>query len=399
MAEPTKADDATPSGADPAVTGVLNLNDPTLHYGRNEAMAAMRARRREKVLEDMDPESAKAFLEGAPAPEPAPAGDEDTDPEERKAEEERAKIEREAKEAEERERKAQASREQLERQTAVPKVLAGEDLEQIKVKIKVFGEEREVPVAELVRTAQKVEAADVYLEQAKGLKELLTAQQAAAKPTVAAAVPAAPVTAAPAEGQPQLVPEGVDAAVEEALELMFKGNTVDAKASLVKAIVAGAKPGAAPVIDDALIERKLREVTVKGELRRFAKTHADDIMAVPLRRIATDLALEKELESLGVKNLEDLAPEQVRDTLEKAGEAALAEFGIKRATPRPRASERAGSEANTLSDRRARKDLIDELPAAATRAGIMESAPKTPSDTIAAMKKARGQSNEPEARS
>jgi hypothetical protein len=398
MADTTQNADATKTGAsEVAKTGILDLNDPSVHYGRDQAMTAMRARRREKVVEDMEPAEAAAFLAGAGAIATSTSTtSEDDDPEAQRAEEERARLEREAAAAEARGETTQTTEargtdtSQIERQTTLPAVLAGDDIANVKVRIKVLGEERDVPLSEIVAAAQKTESADQYLAKAKTLLGDIDARLAA--------LPKAGETAKTTTGEAQpATTEALETAVGEALNLMFRGKEDEATKALSAAITKAAQPATQePINRDDLARSIASEIAKSSALRRFAKDHPE-IMSDRIRRYAADEFLNRELKELGVTTLEQLPADQIAEVVETAGNKVRDYFGLKKATTTTARSGASGTEATTLSDKRDRKKTIDELPSASTRAAITEPVPKSTSDKIADMARARGQLREPAA--
>lgn len=385
MPETTQSAPATPAGGvdEAARTGILDLNDPNVHYGRTEAMNAMRARRRQTALEDMAPADRASYE----ASQTAPAGttDEDTDPDAAAAEAERKRLEAVAASGETPEPEIEPVTSQIERQTALPTVLAGDDLAKVKVRIKVLGEERDVPLSELVADTQKIGAGDAYLAKAKDVLAEVDARLAAVSAAAAKGGTAPPAPAQPAK------PEDLRAAVGQALDHMFHGRESEAADGLVAAITA-AQPATA--IDRGAIVREVAvELAKSSALRRFAKDNPD-VMSDDIRRVVADRLLNRELKELGVSNLEQLPPDQIDEVVARAGVKTREYLGLK--PLRPGTPERTGREAPTsLSERKLRKDKIDELPAASVRAGVVEAPPRTTSDVIANMARARGQLRDP----
>jgi hypothetical protein len=346
----------------------------------------MRNRRRLEVQKDMTAEDRDAFIASSTTEPVDPNAAEDTDPEAVAAEAERKRLETAAA-GDEPVTPPTDSRSQIERQTALPIVLAGDDLKNTRVKMKVLGEERELTVAEVIAEAQKTASADQYLDKAKGLLAEVDRRLAALPPQGDNRVAGTTGVAQPASS------EAVETAVGEALDHLFQGREGEAKKSLTAAITAAAsQPGAMGVDRERLIRDLSNELARSSALRRFAKDNPD-IMTDRIRRFAADEFLNRELADLGVSNLEQVPAEQMDEVVQRAGQKTRTFLGLK--PVRPQQSGASGSEANTLSDRRARKATIDELPSAATRAGIVETPPKTTSDTINAMKRARGQLNDP----
>jgi len=322
---------------------VTDLNDPNARYTRDEAMKAMAARRRETVQNDMDPE---ALAEYNGEPETAPL---EVDPEK-----------------------------QLEAQT---RVLTDEDLAQTRVKMKVNGEEREVSIAEMRAIAQKTDAADKFLADAKRLQAEMQAQQDAwNRAHQQVQQQAAPVTPAT---PPADVVEKVRGAVKSGVEKMFAGDDAGAVDGLVEAVMSALPPATAqaPAIDVKEIARQVtQQVTIQGALRQFATDFAD-VMDDTERANYADRQLYI---AAGGQPLEALPPERVNAVLQEAGRMTRFKFGL----AEPKATVPATT---SREDKAARKARIDELPAASTRSVSTVPQPQTTADVISRMKTARGQ--------
>ena len=118
-----------------------------------------------------------------------------------------------------------------------------------KVRVKVDGEEREVALADLLRTYQVTTAADQRLQEAtRILNEAKARAQDAPEPQQA------PAPQAPVQGS-----EGLQAEIKTALEQLYEGNT-DAAAVMFSNVIkaAGGQP-VQPAISIDLIHEQLQE--------------------------------------------------------------------------------------------------------------------------------------------
>lgn len=259
---------------------------------------------------------------------------------------------------------------QVDRQVAEPVILADEDLSKYRVKVKVNGEERVVTLDEMRASAQKNDAADLYLAEAKQLLH----DAKTGKPADAATPPATPPTE-PTSTEP----DPADAVIDQ----LFAGNEAEAKRLLREAIKKAAPPAAAPVAPDVgkIVATVEQSIVVRSALRQFAKDHKE-IVGDPIARDVADRILSEITEG---KPLEAFSEERIGKILDETADRfskwTQAIAGVPATVPT----------ATTRDEKAARKETIDELPTAATRAASNVPLPKTPSDVIEAMKAARGQ--------
>lgn len=267
---------------------------------------------------------------------------------------------------------------QVERQSNEPLVLSDEDLGKYLVRTKVNGEEKMVPLDQLRATAQKTEAADRFLAEAKAI--LSDAKAKAAEAPVAPVAPTA---------TPEPVPTGPDP-FDVAVDSMFQGNDQDAKRNFREAVLKAVKDGVsamqptqvAPAPDLQQLASAIEQsIEVKSALRQFAKDYPD-IVADPKARRDADEFLMEVTEG---KPLEAFPAEKIHELLDETGKRMRSWFRERAGVPAN------SSQATTRDEKALRKEAIDELPSAATRAATTESLPKTPSDIIGAMKERRGQ--------
>jgi hypothetical protein len=356
----TDAPAATEQGSLP------DLNDPNASLSRADAMAVMRARRRESFVAEMDPVEAKDFLAAAPPITTAdPNADPDADAGDAEAAAARARLEAAA--AAEKPEPIDAGQ-QLEAQRSEELILSDEDLAKYKIRTKVNGKEEFLTVDQVRAGFQKTAAADQYLAESKALwAEVRQAQQAQQ-------------TAAPTEKTPAPTSTGSDEAADGFVEAMFQGDTDAAKARIKELVT-----GRAMATPDDLVRNITRAVKLdlvkESALRQFEKDHAV-VMADPMLKRVADTFL---LEETGGVPLEKMDPELIPEILDRTGKRTT-EWLAHLPTAAP-----AQARATTRDEKRALKAGIDELPAAATRAASTVPPPKSPSDRIAEMAAARGQ--------
>jgi hypothetical protein len=361
-------DGATP----PGVPAIPNLNDPSAHYDRATAMAAMAARRRETALADMEPDDAAELraqpIPGAERGHAGAAADpaDDTTAADAAVEAERQRL--------------AAAADQFDRQTAAPDpapakntvLIDDADLANYRVRTKVNGEERVVGLDEMRATAQKTSAADAYLETAK---TVLADTRAAVEQLRRQTDPNA--TAAPA-ADPSDTSSGPDDA-EVAIQALFQGDEAKATAALRK--LRAPQPGAG--VDVAAIVRQVEQkLVLDNALRQFNKDHKQ-IAADPVARQIADRFLAEEMQRANVTRLEEAGAELVPQLLDAAGRRT-ADYFRTMAGVAPAARTPALDPA-----RRAAKESIDEPPTAGARAASTVLTPPTNSDVIARMKESR----------
>lgn len=336
-----------------------DLNDPNQRFSRAEAMKIVaRSSHEEKLKKDVAPEDQAGVAAALNAADP------DAEP-----------VTPAAAPAPEANLDAAA---QVASQTETPKVLAGDVLAMFKVKIKVNGEEREVPLADVVASAQKNEAADAYLANAKEQARVILEGARAAVPATPAEPAPQPVATAPATATPAVDGEKV----KTAMDLLFTGNTDEAAKTLVAALSVPQATPAAPSIDyDQVVSTLDSRMVVRSALRQFAKDFPQ-VYQDPVARTVADRFLS---EATGGKPLEVFSEDDIGKILHGTGERVLEWTRALGGVPAN------GSKATTRDDKVAKKEGIDELPAAATRAAVNVPQPKTTSQTIAEMAAARGQ--------
>lgn len=331
-------------------------NDPTQRLTRAEAMVVVNENRKRNLAKDQGPE------ENQPQATPAATATPATEP----AESETSNLDSVA---------------QVAVQLDAPVILADDELGKYQVRTRVNGEERIVPLAELRASAQKNEAADRYLREAKDLLESAKAAAKAPAPAPATPEPAAPTAAKPAD---------VDTLVDSAIDGLFTGNEAETKRLLKEAFKG--RPAETPTIPaapnlDQLAASLEQKVVVRSALRQFAKDYPA-IVGDPVARQVADGFLSELTEG---KPLEAFPEDKISKILADTGARVVS-------WTRGLAGVPADGSATTRIDKAQRKETIDELPAASTRSSNLEPAPKSSSDVIRNMKVARGQLHDPSQR-
>jgi len=346
------------------------LNDPAARVGRGEAMQLMKERRREKVAADMEPAD-YAALGGAPVAEAPADADADTETQiatargaDERPQEQSVYAIAAALEAAQPTPPAAPTAPAAAPAPAVPAAAAGGELDLTrKVKLKVNGQEVEKTLADVIADAQKVSAADDYLQRSRdqlhSINEL--ADQVRAKlvsdPTPAPAAPADTTQTDPAE-------EGVAA--------LFRGDEDKAKEAFRRL-------AQAPSLDPAKVVGLVRQQLTLDDARAAFLTAHPDADTDPIAIGVANTCLRIELGKLGIPTVDALAPAQIKPVFEAAAKAMSAWRGGQTSQPAP-----------TIDPQRAsKKAAIDELPAASARASTQEAPPKTNSSVIASMRAAR----------
>ncbi|MCU0689775.1 MAG: hypothetical protein MUF54_00100 [Polyangiaceae bacterium] len=256
---------------------------------------------------------------------------------------------------------------QAARQQAEETILSDEDLSRMKVRVKVNGVEALVPLDQLRATAQKTEAADRYLEEAR-----TTLAEAKALREAQPAAPAAPAPSDDAQGSEQDV-------ATMFTEALFQGDEEKAKEAFRRAI----KPIAPPEVDATQIANQVR--------RQLALDRALDQFKADYSEIATDTHLATVADKfvfdiVGGRPLSQIPVDQIEGVFKEAG-----------ARTRQWIRDKAGVSGNEAAptaardERLARKATIDNLPAASARSTSVEPPPRTTSSVIEEMRRARGQ--------
>ena len=347
------------------------LNDPGARVSRAEGMQLMKERRREKVAADMTIEDHQALV-GADA---APATDVDTErdadietargaderPQEQSVYAIAAKLEAAqpaTSAADPATNQPAAATKPAEAETKAPE---GETLDLgRKVKLKVNGTEVEKTLAEVIADAQKINAAEDYLQRSRD--QLHSINELADQVRAKLVSDPAPAPAAPADTtQPDPAEEGVAA--------LFRGDEDKAKEAFRK-LAQG------PSLDPAKVVHLVRQQLTLDDARAAFLTAHPDADTDPIAIGVANTCLKLELGKLGVTDVGLLQPAQIKPVFEAAAKAMSAWRGGQTSQPTP-----------TIDPQRAsKKAAIDELPAASARATTQETPPKTNSSVIANMR-------------
>lgn len=374
---------AIPQEQDAPAAAVANagvdLNDPNVRLTRADAMKLMASKRRDELVADGYDLDGPGDASGAPAP----IGDEDENADDARAEAAR----RELAASQGTQAPAPASDggviDQVGAQRSDPTVLSGQDLARYRVTKKVNGVETVVSVDEVLRDAQKTDAADAYLARAKQTVEEANRLLEAARVKAGGAVVNAPGTS---DGSGATDPnQDVDPLIDDFVAALFQGDEATTKAKLKAAIQRSTGPG--PAVDtDALaatVEQRIVTRTANDAVAAAVKdmlSDYPDLAASQALRIQADEFLAKDLNG---RALTEFRPREIRELVMAAGQRTMDWF-------RPGGASTQNLD-QTLSERRAQKAGIDEPPRAATRASSSQPAPRTNSDVIGAMKAQRGQ--------
>lgn len=264
---------------------------------------------------------------------------------------------------------------QLQEEQEAPKPKLVEDLDQTLVKIKVDGVEREVPLSELVRTAQKHEAADKRLAEATRLL-----QEAEARKREAEAQPA-PAPQAPEQAKPDNVEktrQDREQKAKEFLEAMFHGDEDRATQ-----ILAGLMPESPPPQETATKAPDPEELAAQVEaslerrsaLKQFASAYPEVLKDTDLAALA-DMKLARRLAQ----------GEPFSQALMSIGEELYTKTGLK--TPAAAAQETLPA-TPSQTERVERKKAADPVRGRSASTASTQEAPPSVSDVIKQMQEAR----------
>ncbi len=258
---------------------------------------------------------------------------------------------------------------QLALQTDAPAKMFAD--EKALVRVKVDGVEQEIPVADVVRSYQKDAAAQARLNEATRVLD-------EARRTAAAAIPPAPVVqpAANTETAPTPEPETVKGFVEA----LFEGDTEKAIEAFAKlGLNTGRSNGA--TLDLEQVQAQLtpaikQQLIDDSALERFEKANADLAADPHLVSVTNNFIQDAVNGGTPYAEALEVGAKRTRDW--------LASIGAAQPTPEPTTSAHQPSKLE-------RKAGIDEVQALNRTANTTQDAPVSVSNTIAEMKKARGQ--------
>lgn len=260
-----------------------------------------------------------------------------------------------------------------ETKSAEPQRLSEDDLAKLLVKTKVDGEERELPVAELVKSYQKDSAASRRLEDAvRRQRELDTREAELAAKEAALQQPHNPpdVPAPSADA---------DALARQVYDSLLDGDENKAIES-IKMLMQSGRSDATPSqpIDPAEVVAEVRQqIRTEAAMEQFGRDYSD-IVADPYLAQVADAYLEQELQD----------GNELSVALKKAGDSTRVWLQQKTG------STSTASQQEQVDEKLAHKQELDNPPAAFTRQGHepvpIETTPEAAGSVIAEMRKARG---------
>jgi hypothetical protein len=266
--------------------------------------------------------------------------------------------------------------------------LTPEDLKRVRVRSKVDGEEIVVEGTKALGQYQKGAAAEVRLERATAAQReaerlLAEAKQRAAEATTAAEKREAKKDEAAAQQE-------LDAAKKEFVDALYGGDTQKAAELFdrtVNAAVDRALAGRAPsaTLSPDEIAQKAAELAVP-RIRQV--TSREDALKAS-RADYPEIFEDRDFALIADRHINALIDEgkDMADAIIDGVAAAAQKLGIKKAAER-----QAPAATTTRSERlAAKKEGLDEPTTTAARAAIATPQPKTASDRIAEIAKARGQ--------
>lgn len=281
---------------------------------------------------------------------------------------------------------AEDTQEQLARQLADDERYVDADALRSKVKLKVDGEEKVVTVGDLVRIAQKHEAADRRLAEATQL--LARARAEAQQPTHNAPLNAtqtspnvAPTTASPST----LEATALQAAVKDAVDAMYRGNESEAAEKLTATllqIAQTAEDRAASRVKSTTPDEVLAQLEQRSALQGFFQAYP----AVLQGSVVDGRAVEpEEMQSLADQLLPTFLAKgySYSDALDRTGRAVYATHGLQ--MPRTAAEEPpATTRRQDVAQRKAQMDIpAGRMVSAAEAAEAPESSEAMRAKTIA----------------
>lgn len=260
---------------------------------------------------------------------------------------------------------------QLALQNDAPRVLT-DGLDKTLVTVKVDGVEQQIPVADVVRSYQKDAAATQRLAEASRLLEQARHQ------AEAAAKPPAQVDDAGAGKDTTVNPTSAET-LGEFVDTLFEGDRDKAVAALAKLGIAGRTES--PTLDleelEAQLTPRIRQQLIDDSaLERFEQANADIAADPHLVTMTNGFIQEAVNGGKPYAQALEVGVQRTRDWLGK--------LGVTTAQPNP-------SPTTSQPSKLERKAGIDEVQALNRTANTSQSAPDSPSQVIAAMRKARGQ--------
>lgn len=246
-----------------------------------------------------------------------------------------------------------------------------EDLDQIKVRVKVDGEEREMTLHDVRRSTQLDGAAQKRLQQAN---ELLEQARRTASATPAPTAP--PVGVAPAPASRESAPASTTEEVNNLVSALFNGDEDTAKVLLGK-ILAGSQQAADPASLAQQAAATVRQQLSVDEANSAFRSAYSDIVGDPHLARAADGFYDEVMAEFPHKSYAEALMEAGQRT-----QAWMASKGIKTATE--------PASGSTRQEKQQRKERIDEVRALNRTPANQEVRELTPSEVIAEMRKERG---------
>lgn len=204
-----------------------------------------------------------------------------------------------------------------------------------KVRMKVDGQEVVVPLEQVLRTAQKSEAADLRLQRAT---ELLRAAQSRAEETTGSIEP----SAKPGPSQD----ETVMAQLKAAVDAIFAGDDNAATEALAQVLAKQQQPAAPQVDPDKIADVVAQRLDERSALDRFLDAYPR-IRSNPWLQAAADAALAH-FQSEG---------KPFGEALDAAGKAVYLQFGYEQERAEKKGPEPTTTRRETLERRKAGMDI------------------------------------------
>ena len=246
-----------------------------------------------------------------------------------------------------------------------------EALDQVKVRVKVDGEEREMTLHDVRRSTQLDGAAQKRLQQANELLE--QARRAATTPPPPATPP---VGVAPAPDSRESAPASTTEEVDNLVSALFNGDEDTAKVLLGK-ILAGSQQAADPASLAQQAALTVRQQLSVEEANGKFRSDFSDIVGDPHLARAADGFYEEVMAESPHKSY--------AEALEEAGKRTrdwMASKGLRTAT--------GSASGSTRQEKQQRKERIDEVRSLNRTPANQEVREPTPSEVIAEMRKERG---------
>ncbi|MBP7966154.1 MAG: hypothetical protein KAZ23_01955 [Burkholderiaceae bacterium] len=247
-----------------------------------------------------------------------------------------------------------------------------EALDQIKVRVPVDGEMREMTLHDVRRTVQLDGAAQKRLQQANELMK--EAQQRTASATPVPTAP--PVGVAPAPASRESAPASTTEEVNNLVSALFNGDEDTAKV-LLGQILAGSQQAADPASLAQQAAATVRQQLSVDEANSAFRSAYSDIVG--------DQHLARAADGFYDEVMAEFPHKSYAEVLMEAGQRTrdwMASKGIKTAT--------GSASGSTRQEKQQRKERIDEVRSLNRTPANQEVREPTPSEVIAEMRKERG---------